>query len=238
MILDCLNILFGLFADDNSPRRAAPPGGAVLASGPCGLASHTNFSALRGQRVLALLDWENLQYSLKNIHGARFSPAGLLRAMRGAARSVEPLAVLTTKPECNGYQRTLEDAGFRVIAMPREYVETCRGRELRANSDPTLCFEAGVLASHAKRGDTVCLCTGDGELGTVCAKGFRRHHGKNVRIFTAGVPRAISRQLGHSSDLFDGSPIEIGQDCIERSASPQRTHHRPTNRNHTHQHHD
>ncbi|MEA3187146.1 MAG: hypothetical protein QOD99_976, partial [Chthoniobacter sp.] len=139
----CFHALANFLAPVPSAHSvAAPRGGGRRRLAAGRLARRSDFAALRGHRVLAVLDYENVAFSLKNIHGARFSPAGLLRAMRASARSVEPLAVLTSHPGQTAYQRSLEAAGFRVIAMPREIVNTCRGRELRANSDPTLIWEA------------------------------------------------------------------------------------------------
>ena len=77
----------------------------------------TNLRAIRGKRVLFVVDSDNWDYSLKR-HGLRLRYRRLLNRLNAEAERVFPVAVLTSAPGDSRRARHLENCGWRVVSIP------------------------------------------------------------------------------------------------------------------------
>ncbi len=172
----------------------------------------TDFSPLKGCRVLTVVDEDNIRISMQQ-HRQPLSYRRLLARLHSETNRVFPLAVLTA-PE--GDQRRvayLKSRGWNVLAIPRETVLTTAGPQLKANADFDLAFELGHLVNTGQF-DTVLLGTGDGDLAVAIGRGIRRRC-PQLHLFTLSVPGSASGRLRSRSDLFDGN-IVVGRDLSRK----------------------
>jgi hypothetical protein len=162
---------------------------------------NTDFSALQGTRLLAVMDDDNLRLSSRN-RELRFSYRKTLERLNTISNVVLPLAVVVAEEGDTRRQAYLRDRGWRVLAIPRETVLTHQGPLVKANADFDLVFELGHLLS-AGQFDTILLGTGDGDLAVSVGRGVRRTC-PGLRLFTLSVAGSASKRLRSRPDLFDG----------------------------------
>ena len=172
------------------------------------LPNTTDLSALKDQRVLTVVDEDNLRISMQQ-HQQPLSYRRLLDRLQDETRGVFPLAVLTAPKGDQRRQAYLESRGWNVLAIPQETIFTPAGPQLKANADFDLAFEIGLLLNTA-RFDAVLLGTGDGDLAVAIGRGIRRRC-PSLHLFTLSVAGSASDRLRSRSDLFDGN-IVVGRD--------------------------
>jgi len=190
------------------------------------MSGQTDLRVLRDERVLAILDADNLDFSLQR-HGLQVRYVTLLKRLQSLARAVFPVAVLTTNVADVGRALRLRECGWRALEIPREAVPTSKGLRVAGNADADLAFELGALAAVADC-SAVLLGTGDGDLAVSCSRGLRRVcRTRPVAIHTLSVSGSTSARLRQRRDLFSSS-ILIGMDLLERwfSDSRQNFHNR------------
>lgn len=200
-------LTFPLVANPTAPseRHSATPRAGHLPPG-------TNLNVLRGTRLLCLLDYENLTYSMQNIHGQVFSYAALLAQLRRVATDVQPWAALTQPAGRTHAEQELSSAGYRVLAIEQELVREQFQVVKKANADLDLVMLAGFLAAR-QRFDTVLLGTGDGDLALALARGFKRLP-QPVKVITLSVPGSVSHRLRQHHELIDAN-IAAGRDLCQ-----------------------
>lgn len=137
-----------------------------------GLPVVTDLSAMKGRRVLVLVDEDNLRISMQN-HEQPLSYRWLLERLHREAKTIFPVAVLTAPQGEQQRELYLRTRGWRVLTIPRETVLTCTGPQIKTNADADIAFELGNLVSTEKF-DTVLLGTGDGDLAVAIGRGVRR----------------------------------------------------------------
>jgi hypothetical protein len=177
-------------------------------------------SALKGRRVLTVLDEDNLRISMQH-HHQPLSYRRLLARLHGETTRVFPLAVLTAPEGDQRREAYLKSRGWNVLAIPRETVLTTTGPQLKANADFDLAFELGHLVNTGQF-DAVLLGTGDGDLAVAIGRGIRRRC-PQLHLFTLSVAGSASGRLRSRSDLFDGN-IVVGRDISRDLRSPQCHH--------------
>jgi uncharacterized LabA/DUF88 family protein len=165
-------------------------------------------SALKGQRVLTIVDEDNIRISMKH-HRQPLSYRRLLARLHSETTRVFPLAVLTAPEGDQRREAYLKSRGWNVVTIPRETVLTTAGLQLKANADFDLAFELGHLVTTGQF-DTVLLGTGDGDLAVAIGRGIRRRC-PELRLITLSVAGSASARLRSRSDLFDGN-IVVGRD--------------------------
>jgi hypothetical protein len=177
----------------------------------------TDLRTLHGQRVLIVLDSDNLDYSLER-QGTRLRYAKLLSQIGDRVGQVFPVAVLTS---AQGDQRRadfLARSGWRVVSIPWENVITYNGVRKMANADLDIAFEFGCLASISGC-DAALIGTGDGDLAVSIARGLRRTRPRtSIAIHALSVAGATSARLRQRNDLFDSNVI-VGTDMLEDVAT-------------------
>jgi len=189
-----------------SVQRSTPPAGRYEM--PRVLPARTDFAGLRGRRVLAVVDDDNLTISLAEcVRRLRYGT--LLSAIRRVADTVTGCVVLTCAAGDGRPRRHLEGLGWRVVAVPREVVRTHRGAEVKANADMDLCFEAARLVGEGVF-DVVLVGSGDGDLCVSVARGVRRA-APWCDVVSLSVRESSSTRLFTRPDLFDRN-ILIGYD--------------------------
>jgi len=181
------------------PFPALPPG--------------TDFSALRGKRLLALVDEDNLRMALK-AYGVRIAYRVFLRHLKAEAQKVSPWVVCTRFENDDRRDAYLKGCGWNAVAIARETVMTVRGPTRKANADMDLCFVAGYLARGGSF-DAVLIGSGDGDLCLSIARGIKRIPARR-EVFTLSVPRSTSHRIlcANEPGLFDGNII-VGRDICK-----------------------
>lgn len=176
------------------------------------LPTWTDLELLRGSQLLCLLDYENLTYSMKNIHRQVFCYKALLAQLRHVAAVVQPWAALTQPAGRTHAEQQLSSAGYRVLAIEQELVREQFQVVKKANADLDLVMLGGFLAAR-QRFDTVLLGTGDGDLALALARGFKRlpHH---VKVATLSVPGSMSHRMRQHHELIDAN-IAAGRDLCQ-----------------------
>lgn len=168
----------------------------------------TDLSALKGRRVLTVVDEDNLRISMQH-HRQPLLYRRLLARLHSETTRVFPLAVLTAPEGDQRREAYLKSRGWNVLAIPRETVLTTVGPQIKANADFDLAFELGHLVNTAQF-DAVLLGTGDGDLAVAIGRGIRRRY-PQLHLFTLSVAGSASARLRSRLDLFDGN-IVVGRD--------------------------
>lgn len=156
---------------------------------------------LAGLRLIALADVDNLAASASNILHSSIDPHQLRRSLACGARKLTAAAVLTTRADLHYTTEEWNDGGWEVTPIVREYVQTFRGSELRANADFQIAFEAGALVTTHHHADGIVLLTGDGDLATAIARDVKKRR-PLMRVFAAAIPGSTSSRLLDTS-IFD-----------------------------------
>jgi hypothetical protein len=172
----------------------------------------TGLKCIRGSRLLAVVDADNLDFSLSH-RGYRLRYSDLLRRLNAEAHQTFAVALLTSAVRDNRRADALRQAGWRPIVISWEWAVTVNGTRKLANADLDIAFETGVLSSVSGC-NAVLLGTGDGDLAISIARGLHRTRKRNrVVVHTLSVDGATSTRLHQRRDLFDSS-ILIGRDLL------------------------
>lgn len=192
------------------------------------LPTQTDLAALRGKRLLCLVDEDNLRISIDQYHGRCLSYRRLLARLQQEAAGLLPVAVLTADPNNHRREEYLRRRGWQVLCIPRETVTTARGLVVKGNADMDLCFEAGRLVTSSSC-NAVLIASGDGDLVIAVTRGIKRiSPGKEV--FTLAVTGSVSKRLTQRPELFSGH-IPVGKDltrpCDHRRGRPCKSSRNP-----------
>lgn len=175
------------------------------------LSAYTDLSFVRGKRVLCIFDDDNLRIGMAEL-GLHLSYTELLRRLAQDARGVTPRVVLTAPPGDRRREALLRTAGWQPLWIPHEIVQTWKGSVKKANADLDIAFEAASIA-RIEEPDVALIGTGDGDLATAIARGFRRVG--IAEVSTLSVPRSSSSRL-HDPELFANNAL-IGMDLTGRN---------------------
>jgi hypothetical protein len=148
------------------------------------------FSELLGARVLALLDVENLSYTLAPHYDVDY---GRLRQdLVASADEVHGHAIATVPEDDDAVGHAYQC--FRTHGWTSHLTrQVTAGRYRRTNADPQLLLHAGQLIER-KRPDIVVLGSADGELGYELAL-FVQQLSPRVRFMTLSAPGALAGLL-------------------------------------------
>lgn len=171
-----------------------------------------SLAALHGRSVLVLADVENLSHGAADL-GCTLCYRTLACLITASAARVQLHAFFSRERGDDRIQVTLSRSGWCSHPRDIETATTVRGRERFANSDNSLAFGAGLLATQGAF-DLVVIGTGDGALGCDVGAAIRRHRRRDVVILTLSLAGSTSHRLNASTnDNLDGN-IEIGRDCM------------------------
>lgn len=177
----------------------------------------TDLSPLRSQRVVCILDGDNIRISAQE-RGAVVLYDRLLDRMRQIAADVFPVSVITREAGDGREEAALKGAGWRVLSIEREVVPSVHGPRKAANADSDVAFELGALAVVADP-TLIVLGTGDGDLAVSCARGIGRVlRGRRVPVHTLSVPGSTSSRMRSRTDLF-ASSLLLGSDILVPTTS-------------------
>ena len=181
-------------------------------SGTDGFPESTDLSCLRGRNVLLIIDDDNIRISVERA-GYRFSYRRTMDKIREVAESVDAWSFIT--PERGDLRRSdyLKARGVKIYTTYRETFHTRAGKVVKGNADNDILFEAPMLIQRGEY-DTVCLGTGDADLGLALAKGIGRHF-RDRRVVTLSVKSTTGRRLqsDRQTDVV-ASNIFIGKDLL------------------------
>jgi hypothetical protein len=199
-----------------APRIA----GTAVASGircrtsqPPSFPAVTWLAALRGQHVLAVVDADNIDFSLCRA-GLALRYGLLLKRMRVQARTIFPIAVLTAPAGDQRRKRVLAEGGWRTVSFTHEQVLTAHGSRKKANADLDICFEVGHWLGLCDS-TALFILSGDGDLTTSIARGVRRSQRQSaLGIHALSVPGSSSQRLLRHPELFDSAQL-VGLDILQ-----------------------
>ncbi|QOJ04347.1 MAG: hypothetical protein HRU71_12990 [Planctomycetia bacterium] len=182
---------------------ARPPRQVPTQTGP--------LEPLVGQRILAILDCENLSYGSRDL-GFHFAYDRLAALLRNVARTCALHAFFSREPGDAAATRFVARCGWVAHPYDIQTVRSYRGTERLANSDGLILFTSGLLASHSDA-DVVVLASGDGALVSDLAR-FLRSLPKPRRIVTLSLAGSTSWRLDARRNPAITANIEIGRDCL------------------------
>ena len=183
----------------------------------------TDLSALRGRRLIALVDCENL--AQEPTQGLWMDFRALAHALTRNARSAQLHAFYTEEGGRSArWGAYFRDRGYICHPHPVEFVH---GR-LRANSDPDLLFNAGRLLPGCGA-DTLLVASGDGDLVSDIAR-LARQCDSHMTTIALGLPGKVSSRLSKSRQHVDHC-IFAGEDLMHRehaagNGTQRRSNHR------------
>lgn len=149
--------------------------------------------------VALFIDWENIRYSMLNLHGQEPDPIKL----RDKALKYGPLVVAKAYAdfgEHEGFRRRLDVAGIESEHYPLKF--TSGRRQSSADLHMVIDIIDTVLDRPQVR--TFILMTGDRDFIRIAAR-LRNRFGKQVVI--SGVPGSLSQDLVQAGSLDD--PLEV-----------------------------
>ncbi len=198
-------------------KRPGSPHRRFASSRRVDVADHTEpLDLLKDQRVMALLDIENLHGGAADL-GMRVSFAKLAELLKEAALTCRLHAVFSRKPGDRREELQLSKSGF--IPHPRdiEVVTTQAGNPIRrlTNSDETILFLAGCYTTRG-RIDAVLLGSGDGDLVCELARNIKALPTPR-RVFTLSLAGSTSHRLNAENNPFIDGNIELGINAMHES---------------------
>jgi uncharacterized LabA/DUF88 family protein len=149
--------------------------------------------------VALFVDWENIRYSMLNLHGQEPDPV----KMRDKALKYGPLVVAKAYAdfsEHEGFRRRLDVAGIESEHYP---LKLTNGRR-QSSADLHMVIDIIDTVLDRPQVKTFILMTGDRDFIRIAAR-LRNRFGKNVVI--SGVPGSLSQDLVQAGTVDD--PIEV-----------------------------
>jgi uncharacterized LabA/DUF88 family protein len=149
--------------------------------------------------VALFIDWENIRYSMLNLHGQEPDPI----KMRDKALHYGPLVVAKAYAdftEHEGFRRRLDVAGIESEDYP---LKQANGRR-QSSADLHMVIDIIDTVLDRPQVKTFILMTGDRDFIRVAAR-LRNRFGKTVVI--SGVPGSLSHDLVQAGSVDD--PIEV-----------------------------
>jgi uncharacterized LabA/DUF88 family protein len=149
--------------------------------------------------VALFVDWDNIRYSMLNLHGQEPDPI----AMRDKALMYGALVVAKAYAdfsEHEGFRRKLDVAGIESEHYPTKVVN---GRR-QSSADLHMVIDVIDTALDRPQVKTFILMTGDRDFIRIAAR-LRNRFGKTVVI--SGVPGSLSQDLVQAGSVDD--PLEV-----------------------------
>jgi uncharacterized LabA/DUF88 family protein len=149
--------------------------------------------------VALFVDWENIRYSMLNLHGQEPDPI----RMRDKALQYGPLVVAKAYAdfsEHDGFRRRLDVAGIESEHYP---VKVTNGRR-ESSADVQMVIDIIDTVLDRPQVRTFILMTGDRDFIRIAAR-LRNRFGKSVVI--SGVPGSLSHDLVQAGSIDD--PLEV-----------------------------
>jgi uncharacterized LabA/DUF88 family protein len=149
--------------------------------------------------VALFIDWENIRYSMLNLHGQEPDPI----KMRDKALRYGPLVVAKAYAdftEHEGFRRRLDVAGIESEDYP---LKQANGRR-QSSADLHMVIDIIDTVLDRPQVKTFILMTGDRDFIRVAAR-LRNRFGKTVVI--SGVPGSLSHDLVQAGSVDD--PMEV-----------------------------
>jgi uncharacterized LabA/DUF88 family protein len=149
--------------------------------------------------VALFVDWENIRYSMLNLHGQEPDPTKL----RDKALKYGPLVVAKAYAdfsEHEGFRRRLDVAGIESEHYP---IKMTNGRR-QSSADLQMVIDIIDTVLDRPQVKTFILMSGDRDFIRIAAR-LRNRFGKSVVI--SGVPGSLSHDLVQAGSLDD--PLEV-----------------------------
>lgn len=164
-----------------------------------------------GSRLVVLGDTENLTYSARDL-GYKVSYRSLAALLLGITHSCSLYAFFSREPHEDRRVEYFVQRGWTPYPNDIHVVDTCKGRQRRANCDNFLLFHAGRLVSRSNA-DVVCIASGDGALAGDLARAMRTLP-KPRKIVTLSIAGSTSYHLNAAENPFIDANLELGLDCL------------------------
>lgn len=149
--------------------------------------------------VALFIDWDNIRYSMLNLHGQEPDPI----KMRDKALRYGPLVVAKAYAdfsEHDGFRRKLDVAGIESEHYP---LKLTSGRR-QSSADLQMVIDIIDTVLDRPQVKTFILMTGDRDFIRIAAR-LRNRFGKSVVI--SGVPGSLSQDLVQAGSIDD--PLEV-----------------------------
>jgi uncharacterized LabA/DUF88 family protein len=149
--------------------------------------------------VALFVDWENIRYSMLNLHGQEPDPIKL----RDKALKYGPLVVAKAYAdfsEHDGFRRRLDAAGIESEHYP---LKLTNGRR-QSSADLHMVIDIMDTVLDRPQVKTFMLMTGDRDFIRIAAR-LRNRFGKTVVI--SGVPGSLSHDLVQAGSLDDALEV-------------------------------
>jgi uncharacterized LabA/DUF88 family protein len=155
--------------------------------------------SISADEVALFVDWENIRYSMLNLHGQEPDPIKL----RDKALKYGPLVVAKAYAdfsEHDGFRRRLDVAGIESEHYP---VKITNGRR-QSSADVQMVIDIIDTVLDRPQVRTFILMTGDRDFIRIAAR-LRNRFGKSVVV--SGVPGSMSHDLVQAGSIDD--PLEV-----------------------------
>jgi hypothetical protein len=181
------------------PQQGGYPPLLVQDSGP--------LDSVRGARVLALFDMENLAISASRL-GYRFDYTSAAKLLRSVARTCHLHAFFSRTPGDETDADLLRSAGYTPHPRDIETVISWSGMKREANADNYIAYFTGLLCSRVSV-DIVLLGSGDGNLVCDLARAITELPTAR-KVVTFSLPGSTSQRLDATKNMSIAANIEIG----------------------------
>jgi uncharacterized LabA/DUF88 family protein len=155
--------------------------------------------SISADEVALFVDWENIRYSMLNLHGQEPDPIKL----RDKALKYGPLVVAKAYAdfsEHDGFRSRLDVAGIESEHYP---VKITNGRR-QSSADVQMVIDIIDTVLDRPQVRTFILMTGDRDFIRIAAR-LRNRFGKSVVV--SGVPGSMSHDLVQAGSIDD--PLEV-----------------------------
>lgn len=169
---------------------------------------------LSGKNALLIVDGENLIFGLRH-EGWKLDFKAFRKKIASAIGLTEAHIYSTAN---DGARQRQSDffyhAGFAPHINPIQVVETCRGQEVKANSDNRILLGLAERVTLSNP-DVVILATGDGDLGCAVAEFLAGRSAKPAKLYIASIKGMTSERLCVANNATIEGNIWIGHDLVQ-----------------------
>ena len=186
------------------------------------LESTTDLAAIKGRRVLVLLDEQNLTITAQNL-GYVLQYNLLAERIHAAADSAELHIFVAANPDDHDTKQRFENLGYMVHTKTiRRWHLPDGGQRCNCNVDNLFAFWAGLLAVKNSH-DVIVLASGDYGLAGELAEVICEQHGNEpMQIMTLSLPGSTAHALDAHKNQNITANLEIGLDLLKPLSSSVR----------------
>ena len=166
---------------------------------------------MRGQRILALVDDENLMLSARD-RGYRLSYDTLGSLIQQTSKTCALHTIFSCKRGEERRSAYFARRGWVVHTRDIQVVQTPQGKKRLANADSRILFLAGHLVSRSNA-DVILIGSGDGDLVCELAMAVAELPKPRV-VMTMSLAGSTSYRLDATRNPYIAHNIEIGLDCL------------------------